>query len=102
VPIEEQNIYAAPGQMVFLHGFAADPGYRNLTTLWWQYLEAGTYPNAVNIPNANSLRTFVVVPKDAAPGQTIHLILQATNDGAPPLTRYQRVVITCSDNCERW
>jgi hypothetical protein len=95
VPIEEQNIHAAPGQMVFLHGFAADPGCRNLTTLWWQYLEAGTYPNAVNIPNSNSLRTFVVMPKDATRGQTIHLILQATNDGAPPLTRYQRVVITC-------
>jgi Protein of unknown function (DUF1593) len=95
VPIEEQNIRAVPGQLVFLHGFAADPGCRNLTTLWWQYLEAGTYPNAVNIPNANALRTVVIMPKDATSGQTIHLILQATNDGAPPLTRYQRVVITC-------
>jgi hypothetical protein len=95
VPFEEQNICAAPGQGVFLHGLVADPGYHNLTTLWWQYLEAGTYPNAVTINNANSLNAFVVVPANAAPGQTIHLILQVTNDGAPPLTRYQRVVITC-------
>jgi hypothetical protein len=95
VPKEEQNISVAPGQPVFLHGFAADPGERNLTTLWWQYLEAGTYPNVVTIPNANSLWTHVVMPKDATRGQTIHLILQVTNDGVPPLTRYQRVVITC-------
>jgi hypothetical protein len=31
VPIEEQNICAAPGQPVFLQGFAADPGDRKLT-----------------------------------------------------------------------
>jgi len=27
--------------------------------------------------------------------QPIHLILQVTDDGTPPLTRYQRVIITC-------
>jgi hypothetical protein len=34
------------------------------------------------------------VPADASSGQTIHVILQLTVDGKPPLTRYQRVVIT--------
>jgi hypothetical protein len=37
----------------------------------------------------------LVVPANAASGQTIHVILQVTDDGNPPLTRYQRVVITC-------
>ena len=31
---------------------------------------------------------------DAAPGQTIHLILEATDNGTPALTRYQRLVVT--------
>jgi len=34
------------------------------------------------------------VPSDAVEGQTIHLILEATDDGEPALTRYQRIVIT--------
>jgi hypothetical protein len=34
------------------------------------------------------------VPADAKPGQTIHLILEATDSGTPALTRYQRVVLT--------
>jgi len=95
VPRDRQNISAAPGELVHLHGFAADPGYHNLTTLWWQYLEAGTYPNAVKINNANCLDAGMLMPADAVHGQTINLILQVTNDGTPPLTRYQRVVVTC-------
>jgi hypothetical protein len=95
VPFWELNITATPGQPVKLHALAADPGYRNLTTLWWQYLEAGTYPNPVKINNANCLDAFMLMPADAVRGQTINLILQVTNDGVPPLTRYQRVVVTC-------
>jgi len=37
----------------------------------------------------------MLMPQDAVSGQTINLILQVTNDGVPPLTRYQRVVVTC-------
>jgi hypothetical protein len=95
VPRDRQNISAAPGELVHLHGFAADLGYHNLTTLWWQYIEAGTYPNVVKIDNANCLDAVMFVPTDAVRGQTINLILQVTNDGTPPLTRYQRVVVTC-------
>ena len=35
------------------------------------------------------------MPQMLSYGQTINLILQVTNDGVPPLTRYQRVVVTC-------
>ena len=57
--------------------------------------EAGTYPNPVKINNATCLDTFMLMPADAVRGQTSNLILQVTNDGVPPLTRYQRVVFTC-------
>ena len=31
---------------------------------------------------------------DAQAGQTIHVILEATDNGTPSLTRYQRVIVT--------
>jgi hypothetical protein len=33
-----------------------------------------------------------VVPNE--PGRTLHIILEVTDDGDPPLTRYQRIVFT--------
>jgi hypothetical protein len=35
----------------------------------------------------------LLVPADAKPGQAIHIICEMTDNGTPPLTRYQRVVI---------
>jgi hypothetical protein len=37
------------------------------------------------------------VPADAAEGQTIHALLQVTDDGTPPLTSFQRVIVTVRD-----
>jgi hypothetical protein len=37
------------------------------------------------------------VPADAKPGQTIHFIPEATDDGTPPLRRYQRIVLAVAD-----
>jgi hypothetical protein len=34
------------------------------------------------------------VPSDAQPGQTLHLILEASDAGTPSLTGYQRVIVT--------
>jgi len=31
---------------------------------------------------------------DASAGQTIHLIFEATDNGTPPLSRYQRVIVS--------
>ena len=33
----------------------------------------------------------------AAPGATIHIVLEATDAGSPPLTRYRRVVVTVTE-----
>ena len=40
-----------------------------------------------------ALSTTFRVPNDAQPGETIHVILEATDDGTPPLTRYQRLIV---------
>jgi hypothetical protein len=65
-----------------------------VTTKWWRWKDVDTYPGDVTIANPTSLAASFQVPSDAKAGQTIQLVLEGTDSGAPPLTRYQRVVVT--------
>ena len=65
-----------------------------MTVKWWQYEEAGTYPGKVEVSASDGGSTALRIPTDAEPGQTIHVILEATDNGTPALTQYQRVVIS--------
>jgi len=91
------NVLAAPGETIRLNGKVSDPDENKLSIKWWQF-KAGTYPNDVSIQNANEEHCRVVIPKDAVAGQTIHLILEATDDGVPSLTRYQRLIVTVRES----
>ncbi len=88
------NLSAKPGEKVRLSGTATDPDGNQLKYLWWQYKEAGTFTESVNIENAGNKNISIVIPAGAEKGKTIHMILQVTDDGIPSLTRYQRVIIT--------
>ena len=88
------NISAAPGASVRLVATASDPDRNTLTTTWWHYADADTYPGAVVFSTPDALTTTVRVPPDATNGQTIHALIQATDDGAPPMTSFQRVIVT--------
>ena len=88
------RITARPGDRVALSGTASDPDGDNLACSWWHYVEAGTYRGEVQIEQADSLDAAVVIPADAREGDTLHLLLEVTDDGIPPLTRYQRAVVT--------
>ena len=87
------DVMASPGETIRLNGNVSDPDKNKVSVRWWHF-KAGTYPNEVAITNQGSLQCRVTIPKDASAGQTIHLILEATDDGKPALTRYQRVVVT--------
>ncbi len=80
------------GDTISLTGSATDPDGDAITIRWWQYAEAGSYPGSVPIANPTSPAATLTVPPDAEPGQTIHLILEATDAGG--LSRYRRVVLT--------
>jgi hypothetical protein len=54
----------------------------------------GSYPGEVDIDTPGASATKLHIPADAAPGQTIHLMLEATDSGTPALTRYQRIIVT--------
>ncbi|MGD6748092.1 nucleoside hydrolase-like domain-containing protein [Streptomyces sp. BH106] len=88
------DISARPGESFTLTPRASDPDGDAVTLKWWQYREAGTCPGTVGITRRDGGAARFTVPKDAEPGQTVHLILQATDDGTPALTHYQRVVVT--------
>jgi hypothetical protein len=87
------ELLASPGQRVRLHGSASDPDGDAVSLRWWQF-HTGTYPGAVEIRNPSAPQAEALIPADAQPGQTLHLILEAEDQGTPALTRYQRVVIT--------
>ena len=87
------NVLASAGEKIRLQGAVSDPDGDAVSIQWWQF-RVGSYPNHVVILHPDSARAQVLVPNDAVAGQTIHLILEATDNGTPSLTRYQRVIIT--------
>jgi hypothetical protein len=88
------HVSARPGEAVRLEGAASDPDGNAVAVRWWRWKDVDTYPGEITVSNPTSLTASLLVPSDAMAGQTIHLILEATDDGKPALTRYQRVVVT--------
>ncbi len=87
-------VSAKPGDTVRLEGAVSDPDKNEVAVNWWQYNDAGTYPGDITLATPAATSTSFAVPADAQAGQTIHVILEATDKGVPALTRYQRVVVT--------
>lgn len=86
-------LLAAAGDKIRINGKVSDPDGNAVTTRWIQ-LPVGSYPKKLVLTRPESEHTEVLIPKDAVSGQTIHLVLEATDTGNPALTRYQRVIIT--------
>jgi hypothetical protein len=83
-----------PGQSVTVTAEASDPDGDGVLVRWSVYDEAGTYPGEVEASPATGATTIVAVPADARPGETIHLIAEATDDAPAPLKAYRRVILT--------
>lgn len=78
-------------ETVKLEATATDPDGNKLTTRWWQYSDADSAVTKVVITNPDSLdHASFVVPKE--PGKQIHIILEVTDNGSPPLVVYQRII----------
>ena len=72
-----------------------DPDGDSMSYLWFQYREAGTYYGNVSTrPYSPNLYDLPVTAPLVDSVQTIHFILKVTDKGAPPLTRYKRVIVT--------
>ena len=89
------NVTASKGDKVKLSAKGTtDPDGNQLTYHWWQYNEACSYHKSVNIKDCNKQDAVITIPKNAKPGDAIHIVCQVSDDGIPVLTRYQRVIIT--------
>jgi hypothetical protein len=68
-----------------------DPDDDKLIFKWWSLPEAGSYKGTLNVTNANSISTIVHVPPNSA-GKSFHIICEVTDNGAPNLTSYRRII----------
>jgi hypothetical protein len=77
----------------------SDPDGDNLSYLWFQYAEAGSYKKPVRFDQAEDLYR---IPYIKAPvvdkAETVQFILKVTDKGNPPLTRYKRVIVNILPN----
>jgi hypothetical protein len=88
------RVSARPGETVRLEGRASDSDGNAVAVRWWRWKDVDTYPGEVSVSDPTVLATRLQVPNDATPGQTIQLVLEATDNGTPALTRYQRVIVS--------
>lgn len=71
-----------------------DPDGDNLSYLWFQYPEAGSYKKTIRFDLAENLyRIFYIKAPVVEKNETVHFILRVTDKGTPPLTRYKRVLV---------
>lgn len=101
VSVEEgTDITAEAGQTITLHAIASDPDGDYVDVSWFHYFEADTYEEEEDsttglfLKGAGSEIVTLNIPEDAKSGQTIHLVVKATDDASMNLTHYQRVIIT--------
>jgi hypothetical protein len=88
------RLEARPGERVSLSAKGTtDPDGDELAFHWWQYREAGSYDGTIEIRDAGKQEASFLVPGDAGKKGTIHIICEVTDNGTPPLTRYQRVIV---------
>ena len=70
-----------------------DPDGDNLSYLWFNYPEAGSYKKLISINSAENARGVWVIAPQVDKKETAHFILKVTDKGDPPLTRYKRVIV---------
>ncbi|WP_296666102.1 DUF1593 domain-containing protein, partial [Demequina sp.] len=88
------DVDAEPGEVVTIRWVASDPDGDPVSVRPWQYREAGTLDAEVDLTRTGEDSLEVRIPADATPGTTAHVILEATDEGEPPLTAYARIVLT--------
>ncbi len=100
------DLTAAAGETVTLHAVTSDPDGDEVNVSWRQYAEADTYEEkavegesdgsvVVTVSETDPMEASFTVPEDAAAGDTIHIILEAKDNGNEHnLVDYQRIIVT--------
>jgi hypothetical protein len=94
VVVDRDKITVKSGQGFGLDaGASSDPDGDNLSYLWFDYPEAGSYKKSVFASAENGHGVYVVAP-EVQDQQTIHIIVKVTDKGTPALSRYKRIIVT--------
>ncbi|MCF0185576.1 MAG: DUF1593 domain-containing protein [Bacteroidaceae bacterium] len=89
-----QSLKGKPGETLKLKYTITDPDKgQEVHVTWWKH-PISTYTPDCNVADRSNATTAFTIPADAKPGDEIHLILEAQDNGSLPLTRYNRLVVT--------
>jgi hypothetical protein len=72
---------------------STDPDGDNLSYLWFQYPEVGSYKKLTRFASAENLCKVLLIAPEVDTRETAHFILKVTDKGNPPLSRYKRVIV---------
>ena len=73
----------------------SDPDKDKVSIKFWQYKEVGSAKaNLIIKQNENNAEISIENADSLKSGDTFHIIVEASDNGSPSLTRYQRVVLT--------
>ncbi|MGS0527269.1 hypothetical protein ACU8V7_20995 [Zobellia nedashkovskayae] len=70
------------------------PDGDNLSYLWFNYPEAGTYEEPLSINGAKNLHFAKINTPRLREEVTAHYILKVTDKGEPALSSYKRIIVT--------
>lgn len=87
------SLSGKPGETLKVKAKVTDPDNDEITLKWWQF-KVGSYAGNVSVANPETAATDFTIPADAKAGDTIHLILEATDHGTPALTHYHRLIVS--------
>jgi hypothetical protein len=89
-----EEISLQPGEVFWLDARAStDPDGDNLSFVWFQYPEAGSYTELMKINGAENIARLYITAPEVKQRETVHCILKVTDKGSPPLSRYKRVIV---------
>lgn len=91
------QLVAEAGSSVKLKVKVYEPDHDQLSVHWQQF-KVGSYKGDVTFVNPSTASTSVSIPCDALSGDTIHLIMTATDNQTPSMTHYHRIIITIENN----
>ncbi|MEJ2006348.1 MAG: DUF1593 domain-containing protein [Cyclobacteriaceae bacterium] len=91
------NRKVIPGETIQINPEIIDPDGDSLKLRWWRYAEVDLYEGNVDLPEGSSGSWEFHVPEDFAPGRSIHLILEVTDEAEHPMTRYTRLIVVGDD-----
>jgi len=89
---EEINVQSGEGFGLDAFG-STDPDGDNLSYLWFNYPEAGSYKKEIIISGAENSHGAYVIAPEVEKKETVHFILKVTDKGKPQLSRYKRIIV---------